>query len=113
MRESDYLHETPYEHRKAYGQFFTPPSVVRLMAQWVLKNHPKTIVDPALRAYTRTFRQHHNRRVDADIPLPKIPLAKNYLTESHSNCQKASFPWNTIRRMLLQTIERARLPQSG
>ena len=47
MRELDYIHETPHEHRKAYGQFFTPPSVARLMAQWALKNHPNTILDPA------------------------------------------------------------------
>jgi len=47
MRESEYIKNTPVSHRKDYGQFFTPPSVSRLMAQWVLKDEPRTILDPA------------------------------------------------------------------
>jgi len=47
MRETKYRDETPLEHRKDYGQFFTPPQVARLMAKWVMKEHPKTILDPA------------------------------------------------------------------
>ena len=47
MLESDYIKNTPVSHRKNYGQFFTPPSVSRLMAQWVLKDEPKSILDPA------------------------------------------------------------------
>ena len=47
MREFKYISETPLSHRKDYGQFFTPPSITRLMVQWVLKDHPKTVLDPA------------------------------------------------------------------
>jgi len=47
MRESKYIDETPLNHRKDYGQFFTPPPVARLMAIWVMKGNPKTILDPA------------------------------------------------------------------
>lgn len=47
MRESKYIDETLLRHRKYYGQFFTPPAVARLMAQWVLKCNPKKILDPA------------------------------------------------------------------
>lgn len=47
MRETNYVDETPINHRKDYGQFFTPVSVARLMAQWVMKDDPKTILDPA------------------------------------------------------------------
>lgn len=47
MFESEYIKETPMSHRKDYGQFFTPPSVARLMVQWVLKDKPETILDPA------------------------------------------------------------------
>ena len=47
MRESEYIKDTPISHRKDYGQFFTPPSVSRLMVQWVLKDKPATILDPA------------------------------------------------------------------
>lgn len=47
MRESDYILETPTSYRKDYGQFFTPSSVARLMVTWVMKDDPKTILDPA------------------------------------------------------------------
>lgn len=47
MHESIYITKTPLEHRKDYGQYFTPPIVARIMADWVIKNNPKTILDPA------------------------------------------------------------------
>ncbi|MBW6486086.1 MAG: SAM-dependent methyltransferase [Syntrophobacterales bacterium] len=47
MRESKYIDETPLNHRKDYGQFFTPPPVARLMAKWVIKDNPGTVIDPA------------------------------------------------------------------
>ena len=47
MRESKYIDETPLNHRKDYGQFFTPTPVARLMAKWVMKGNPETILDPA------------------------------------------------------------------
>lgn len=47
MHESKYISETPIDHRKDYGQFFTPPSVARLMMKWIMKDNPKNILDPA------------------------------------------------------------------
>ena len=47
MHEPKYIEETPLTHRKHFGQFFTPPLVARLMAKWVIKNNPKSILDPA------------------------------------------------------------------
>ena len=47
MYESEYIKNIPISHRKDYGQFFTPPSVSRLMAQWIMKCKPKTLLDPA------------------------------------------------------------------
>lgn len=47
MLEEQYARETPIEYRKDYGQFFTPALVARLMAQWVIKGEPKSILDPA------------------------------------------------------------------
>ncbi len=47
MLESKYIKETPLNYRKNYGQFFTPSSVARLMVKWVLRDNPKTILDPA------------------------------------------------------------------
>jgi len=47
MRETKYIDETSLNHRKDYGQFFTPNPVAHLMAEWVMKDDPKTILDPA------------------------------------------------------------------
>jgi len=47
MRELEYINETPLNHRKDYGQFFTPTPVACLMIQWVLKDNPGTVLDPA------------------------------------------------------------------
>ena len=47
MRESDYISEIPISYRKDYGQFFTPSSVAHLMAEWVMKDAPMTVLDPA------------------------------------------------------------------
>lgn len=47
MHESKYIAETPIGRRKDYGQFFTPPAVAHLMVKWIMKDNPKTILDPA------------------------------------------------------------------
>lgn len=47
MRETDYISEIPISYRKDYGQFFTPPTVAHLMVEWIMKDDPKTILDPA------------------------------------------------------------------
>lgn len=47
MRESDYISETSLSHRKDYGQFFTPPKIARLMVEWLLRDGPATMLDPA------------------------------------------------------------------
>ncbi len=47
MHELQYINKTSINHRKIFGQFFTPPSVASIMAQWVLMDDPKTILDPA------------------------------------------------------------------
>ena len=35
------------EHRKKFGQFFTPPDVARFMVQWVLERDGQELYDPA------------------------------------------------------------------
>ncbi|NEP44716.1 MAG: N-6 DNA methylase, partial [Okeania sp. SIO2H7] len=47
MHELEYALTTPISHRKDCAQFFTPPSVAYLMAKWILKDDPKSILDPA------------------------------------------------------------------
>ena len=47
MHESKYILETQIDYRKKFGQYFTPPKVARIMAEWVMKDKPQTILDPA------------------------------------------------------------------
>ena len=42
-----YLTVVGDSHRKALGQFFTPPTVARFMARWVLKSSVEGIHDPS------------------------------------------------------------------
>ena len=48
--ELKYLAETTIESRKKYAQFFTPYSIARFMAKWILgdRNKIKTILDPSI-----------------------------------------------------------------
>jgi tRNA G10 N-methylase Trm11 len=46
--EQQYAKLTSNEHRKAYGQFFTPPKLAALMADWIAGCSPELILDPAL-----------------------------------------------------------------
>lgn len=46
--EERYARVANSEHRKALGQFFTPPKVAALMADWIAGANPGVIVDPAL-----------------------------------------------------------------
>ena len=47
MHEASYSSVTSLEHRKRFGQFFTPSNVADLMVSWVLSGRPKSILDPA------------------------------------------------------------------
>lgn len=47
MHELKYINITSLNHRKDYGQFFTPLPIARLMAKWIMKCNPKTVLDPA------------------------------------------------------------------
>ncbi len=44
---AEYCDKIDISHRKEFAQFFTPPVVARLMAEWVLKDGRKNILDPA------------------------------------------------------------------
>lgn len=46
--EEQYSRAASAGHRKALGQFFTPPRVAALMADWIATTNPSEIVDPAL-----------------------------------------------------------------
>ena len=44
---SAYLEQVGLEHRKRFGQYFTPPAVADFMLQWVLGSGCRSIYDPA------------------------------------------------------------------
>ncbi|TZG29140.1 N-6 DNA methylase [Sphingomonas montanisoli] len=46
--EERYMRAATIEHRKSLGQFFTPPRVAALMADWIAQASPRVIADPAL-----------------------------------------------------------------
>ncbi len=47
MPENRYIIETPLNHRKTYGQFFTPAFIAKIMIKWILGIEPRHILDPA------------------------------------------------------------------
>ncbi|MCB1776099.1 MAG: N-6 DNA methylase, partial [Candidatus Competibacteraceae bacterium] len=47
MHEIKYKNLTPIQYRKQLGQFFTPCNIADLMISWVIKDNPKSILDPA------------------------------------------------------------------
>ncbi|MCB1919308.1 MAG: N-6 DNA methylase [Candidatus Competibacteraceae bacterium] len=47
MNELKYTDLTPVKYRKKFGQFFTPYNIADLMISWIIKDNPKSILDPA------------------------------------------------------------------
>lgn len=45
--EESYVASVPEEHRKRFGQFFTPQHVAALMQSWVVASRPSEVLDPA------------------------------------------------------------------
>jgi len=45
--EMNYSREVPAEHRRKFGQVFTPPRLAGLMADWVMGGFPKSLLEPA------------------------------------------------------------------
>lgn len=43
--DTSYINSTSSAHRKAFSQFFTPPKVADLMAEWVSGGNPKLVSD--------------------------------------------------------------------
>ncbi|WP_143280767.1 Eco57I restriction-modification methylase domain-containing protein [Bombella intestini] len=46
--EEVYSSTVPLSHRRRYAQFFTPPRVAKLMAEWAITSQTKTVLDPAV-----------------------------------------------------------------
>jgi adenine-specific DNA-methyltransferase len=45
--EESYRAATSAEHRRRYGQFFTPEPVAKLMCEWIAACRPERVLDPA------------------------------------------------------------------
>jgi len=100
MRESDYISDTSLSHRKDYGQFFTPPKIARFMVEWLLRDGPATVLDPAfgLGAFydavsmTNTTQRIHFtgyeidaqilNYLDAETPRPDLTLIQDDYLEA-------------------------------
>ena len=48
MAEAAYAASASPKHRKQFGQYFTPPALASLMANWCLENNPRSVLDPAV-----------------------------------------------------------------
>lgn len=46
--EEVYASTVPLSHRRRYAQFFTPPRVAKLMAEWAITSQTKTVLEPAV-----------------------------------------------------------------
>ncbi len=46
--EVSYAAAVPAKHRQRHAQFFTPPKIARLMAEWALGGDARTLLDPAV-----------------------------------------------------------------
>ena len=84
--EKEYSRNTPYEHRKKLGQFFTPMFIADLMTEWVVNNESGTeILDPALGLgiFFRSIVKNHFDRImefkfiGYEVDKNMVKLSKN------------------------------------
>jgi len=90
--EQSYALEADPEHRKKFGQFFTPPALARIMLDWVLERRPRTLLDPAMG--TGIFVREARRR-DSEIEVTAFEL--DGLVASYSG-----LPYDPSVRVILQ-----------
>jgi adenine-specific DNA-methyltransferase len=46
--EDIYAARVDIAHRRRFGQFFTPPKIAAIMADWTCETNPRTLLDPAV-----------------------------------------------------------------
>lgn len=89
--EQAYRVAVPLEHRKRFGQFFTPVPIATLMVDWIKGIHPKTILDPAVgpgvfpRILLNSDPEAHFTCVDIDA------IALNAARTALSNAERVTF----------------------
>lgn len=89
--ESAYSECVPLDHRRRFGQFFTPPSIAELMCEWVASIKPASLLDPAvgLGIFVRKFVEHEIECNITAIDIDSVALnsfadcvAHDHLTET-------------------------------
>lgn len=45
---AQYISAAPLEHRRRFGQYFTPPRIASWMANWVVQPNTRSVLDPAV-----------------------------------------------------------------
>lgn len=84
--EAEYAASVDSDHRKAFGQFFTPPDIAGIMADWISGCRPATILDPAVGPGVLLLEAHRRnpsaRLVGIDIDENPARLARQRLQPS-------------------------------
>ena len=89
-----YKNTMPFEHRKKFGQFFTPSKVAELMTDWISTRNPSSILDPSygLGVFSQTFEKickHKYEFTGIDIDGKILEFAQN--KSKNINIQKHNY----------------------
>jgi len=83
--EQAYRKTVSLERRKHFGQFFTPESIARLMAEWIAEVQPNLVLDPAIGpgVFVRVIREMlpNTRFIGLDIDELAIRAARLVLED--------------------------------
>lgn len=86
--EAEYSALVGSDHRKAFGQFFTPPDIAGIMADWISGCRPSTILDPAVGPGVLLLEAHRRnpsaRLVGIEIDENPASFARERLKPSES-----------------------------
>ena len=88
MHEAKYKEDTSLEYRKDLGQFFTPATVAGLMTKWIVKDNPKTILDPAfgLGVFYEEVQQYVDEKKAKFIAYEIDGRILNYFDRERNSC---------------------------
>lgn len=99
--EIAYTQSASLQQRKNLGQFFTPPRVAALMADWISRCEPKTVLDPALGTgiLTRsTLMRCQSARVTAFEIDPGILAAADIGVRAHVDVRNENFLYSPLEQ---------------
>lgn len=86
---NEYEIKSTLEHRKKFAQHFTPPSVAKIMCDWIMSINPKEILDPAvgIGVFPATLKENKNnlKFTALDIDESIISYAKSIIYNSDVN----------------------------